>query len=566
MKLNNSEHKRAFILFIFFAVWVLFICGWLVKLQVFNYSKNVERVRRQSNRIFKLNPKRGTIYDSKGEIMAISIKAKSAFLSNRNNIQSVSLFKRIRREIKISRKETGKIKDRIRRGVKFIWLKRKLSKKEYQRLAKIKKDNKSSSILDFVDEYKRVYPQKSTACHILGGVGVDEQGLYGIEYSLDSTLKGKGGKARVMRDARRKVFKLSYLDEPAFGKDIHLSIDSSIQFFVENALKNTVEKHNAKGGSVIVMDSRNSSVLAMANYPGFRPDRIRHTASKTLRNGAISFIYHPGSTFKIVLAATALEQNICTPQQEFNCFNGVYKVRDRKITDVHAYSRLSFEDVIVHSSNIGAARIGEKLGKMRYYNGIKKFGFGSRMGIHLPAEEKGILNPVKKWSGVSVAFLSHGYEIAVTPMQMARVYNVIASGGYLMRPTLLKKVDGVFLEGNKQKRILSRGTAHRMTAIMTDVVNLGTGKKTRIEGMKIAGKTGTTKKIRKRGRRKYIASFGGFFPAGNPRITMFVVIDEPRGVYYGGDVAAPLFKAIAEKLSIYLRIFPGLDKKNEIRL
>ncbi|MCP5105511.1 MAG: penicillin-binding protein 2, partial [bacterium] len=497
MKINSSEHKRVFFLFVVFALWIVLICVSLVKTQVFNYSKNVARVRAQSNRVFDYFPKRGTIYDSSGEVLAISVKAKSAFLSNKNNIQSMALFKSIRKKISLTWKERKNIEARIRRGEKFIWIKRKLSDNEYLRLEKIKKNNKSASELDFIEEFKRVYPQGRTACHILGGVGVDEQGLYGIEYGLDGIIRGKGGRARVMKDARHKIFKLSYLSEPEPGKDIYLTIDAAIQFFVEKELKKTVKKYKAKGGAVIVMDVRDGAVLAMAGYPNYNPEQVKYTPTRLVKNKAISFLYHPGSTFKIILASTALDRNICSPQHVFNCYNGVYQVRDRKITDVHPYSKLSFEEIIIFSSNIGAAKIAERLGRKRYYNGIKAFGFGERTGIRLPAEEKGIFKPLNKWSGVTLQFLADGYEINVTPLQMVRAFNVIASGGYLMKPYLLKKVEGVFLKPESAEKILSPGTVHRMAAIMTRVVNTGTGKKTRIAGIKIAGKTGTTKKIQK---------------------------------------------------------------------
>ncbi|MCP5052123.1 MAG: penicillin-binding protein 2, partial [bacterium] len=304
-----------------------------------------------------------------------------------------------------------------------------------------------------------------------------------------------------------------------------------------------------------MMNSMDGSILAMAGFPHYDPGKLRGVRAARTRNNAISFLYHPGSTFKIILAATALEQNICSPQQQFNSYNGAFNIRDRTIYGDHAYSRLSFEEVIIYSSNIGAAGIGERLGRKRFYEGMKTFGFGRRASIRLPGEENGILHPLKEWSGVSLAYHSHGYELNVTPLQMIGAFNVLASGGFLMQPFVLKEVEGVHLKPPKREKILSAGTTHRMVSIMTEVVNKGTGKKTRIEGLKVAGKTGTTKKIfRNKKNRKYVSSFGGFLPAHNPRITMFVVVDEPKGLFYGGDVAAPLFKSIAQRLLIYLKI------------
>ncbi|UCH94001.1 MAG: penicillin-binding protein 2 [Candidatus Aminicenantes bacterium] len=568
MKINSGERKRVFVIFIFFCLWVLLIGAWLVKNQVFDYGKNLAKVRAQSNRTFILHSKRGTIYDSSGEVLAISVKAKSAFLSSKDKADSLRLFNRIlRSRIHLTANEKQDIKKRIKEGDKFIWIKRKLSDREYEILKKIKSPGKTQSSLDFIEEYKRIYPQAATACHILGGVGIDEQGLWGIEYSLNRTIRGKDCKVKVVQDARQKAFKLQYLTKPVDGKNIYLTIDSSIQFFVEKELEATIKKYKAQSGTVIVMDTRDGAILAMAGYPNFDPSDIKYTSPGVIKNKAISFLYHPGSTFKIILASTALEKNLCSPQHTFKCYNGIYKVKDREVIDDHPYNRLTFEEIIIYSSNIGAAKIGERLGRASYFGGIKSFGFGTRTGVRLPGEERGILNPLKKWTGVSVAFLAHGYEIAVTPIQMIRAFNVIASGGYLLEPYIVKGIDGVVLKRAGKKKILSPGTVLRMVAIMEEVVNRGTGKTTRIEGMTIAGKTGTTKKLEKsKAKIKYVSSFGGFFPSRHPRVTMFVIIDEPRDQYYGADVAAPLFKSIAERLLIYLKIFPELDKTNEIKL
>lgn len=574
MAINRTERNRVFILFMFLLIWAVVVGAALVKTQVFDYSKNLAQVRKQSNRTFSLHPKRGTIYDNKGDVLAISIKAKSAFLSNKNEQESLRLFNTIRKKIRFhSDREKNwqayvDIKKRIKEGKNFIWIKRKLSDSEYEKLKEIKADPENKSELSFLEEYKRIYPQRTIASHVQGGVGIDEQGLAGIEFELDDIIKGRGSKVEVLVDARKKKFSQEFLSRPVPGKDIYLTIDSAVQFFVERELRKTVNKYKAKGGSVIVMNSRDGSILTMASYPDYRPDGISMTSHWLQKNKAVSFLYHPGSTFKVILAAIALENNTCYPQQVFNCYNGVYRIRNETIYDDHPSDRLTFEEIIIRSSNIGAARIGLRLGKKKYYQGIKNFGFGEKTGIKLPGEEKGILRTLRKWSGVSVAFLAHGYEILVTPLQMARAFNTLASGGYLMKPYVVKKIAGMQLDRSRKKRILSPATTERLTSIMTRVVKVGTGKKARIEGVEIAGKTGTTKKMRGKARKErlYVSSFGGFFPAGNPKVTIFIVIDEPRGAYYGGDVAAPLFKSIAEKLIVYLNIFPELDKKNEIRI
>jgi len=561
---SNRQSKRRFFFFsIFFFIWIFLIAFKLFNMQVLDYTTYMAKVRAQTNRVEELHSKRGTITDRNGEILAISLLSKSAFISNKDNALSLAVFKKFYALVAVNNSQKINIIKRLRRGEKFIWAKRKLTDDEYLKIRPLALSKETAGTLDFVDEYRRVYPQKKTASHILGGVGIDEQALGGIETSLDSEIKGRGGKLKVLIDARKKIFQFKYLEQPVTGKDIHLSIDTALQFFVERELASAVAAYRAAGGAVVVMDSRNGQVLAMASNPDYFPENIQGTPLPVLKNKAISFLYDPGSTFKIVLAASALENQVCGRQEMFDCHNGVFAIRDRQITDVHPYARLSFDDIIIHSSNIGAAQIGMRLGGERYFQTIEKFGFGRRTGILLPAEENGILNPPQQWSGVSLAFLSFGYEIAVTPLQMAVAFNVLASGGLRVRPEILRS-DGASAGGT---RVLSVANDLRLADILTAVVSRGTGKKAEIAGLEIAGKTGTARKV-EAGKYvgSYVSSFGGFFPAQDPQVTVFVIIDEPLGLYYGGDVAAPLFKAIAEKIMLYLKLFPDLPAQNEIRL
>jgi cell division protein FtsI (penicillin-binding protein 3) len=563
MKINHQGKKRFFSLSIFFFVWIFFITFKLFKLQVIDYTTYMAKVKAQINRVEDLHSKRGTITDRNGEILAISVQSKSAFLSNKDKEISLAVFRDFCRLLFLNNSQKIKVNKRIRRGEKFIWLKRKLTDEEYQKIQPLVLNKQTAGTIDFIDEYRRVYPQKKIAAHILGGVGIDEQALGGIETSLDSEIKGRGGKLKVLIDARKKIFQFKYLEQPVAGKDIHLSIDTALQFLVERELAVTIEKYQAAGGAVIVINSADASILAMASYPDYCPEEIWRTPAEALKNKAISFLYNPGSTFKIVLAAAALENRVCVLGEMFNCYNGVYVVKDRQITDVHPFDRLSFEDIFIQSSNIGAARIGQRLGGEKYFQTIQKFGFGRRTGIMLPAEENGILSPPAKWSGVSLAFLSHGYEISVTPLQMAMAFNVLASGGYWIQPKILLNSDSV----NQGQKILSSLSQQPLSAILTEVVNRGTGMKAGIQGIEIAGKTGTSRKV-KAGKyaSSYVSSFGGFFPAANPQVTVFVMIDEPQGIYYGGDVAAPLFKSIAAKIMLYLKIFPDLPDRRGIYL
>jgi len=563
MNSNRQGKKRFFVLSIFFFIWIFLIAFKLFDMQVLDYTTYMAKVKAQTNRVEELHSKRGTISDRNGEILAISLLSKSVFISNKDNALSLAVFKKICALLALGNSQKINVIKRIRRGEKFIWIKRKLTDDEYLQVKALALSKDTAGTIDFIDEYRRVYPQKKIASHILGGVGIDEQALGGIETSLDSEIKGRGGKLKVLIDARKKIFQFKYMEQPVTGRDIHLSIDAALQFFVERELAAAVEKYQAAGGAVIVMNSRDGQVLAMASNPDYCPENIWRTPMPVLKNKAISFLYDPGSTFKIILAASALENRICGRQEMFDCHNGVYMIRDRQITDVHPFARLSFDDIIIHSSNIGAAQIGQRLGGEKYFQTIQKFGFGRRSGIMLPAEENGILNARKQWSGVSLAFLSFGYEIAVTPLQMAAAFNVLASGGFFIRPDIIMNDT----PSGRQARVLSAANQRRLTEILTAAVSRGTGKKAGIAGLEIAGKTGTAQKV-KRGKyaRSYVASFGGFFPAHDPQVTVFVMIDEPQGLHFGGDVAAPVFKAIAGKIMLYLKLFPDMPAENEIHI
>ncbi len=563
MSANRKGRQRFFALSIFFLIWIMAIVFRLFRMQVLDYTTYMAKIKAQTHRIEELHSKRGTITDRNGGILAISLQSKSAFISNKDNAHSLEVFKRFCALLPLSAVQKVAISKRIRRGEKFVWLKRKLTDEEYLKVKPLAADAWTTGTIAFLDEYRRVYPQGKIASHVLGGVGIDEQALGGIETSLDHEIKGRGGRLKVLIDARKRIFQFKYLEQPVPGRDIHLSIDAPLQFFVERELAAAVSRYQAAGGAVIVMDSRSGQVLAMASCPDYDPEAIWNTPLPVLKNKAISFLYDPGSTFKVVLAASALEHRACGRQEAFNCHNGVYSIHDRQIIDVHPFARLSFDDIIVQSSNIGAAQVGMRLGGDRYFATIGRFGFGRRTGIRLPAEESGILNPPHKWSGVSLAFLSFGYEIAVTPLQMAVAFNVPAAGGVRVRPQILRDEASA---GDKM-RVLSAGSSEQLGEIMTAVVRYGTGKKAQIAGLEIAGKTGTAQKI-KAGRYVggHVSSFGGFFPARDPRVTLFVIIDAPKGLYFGGDVAAPLFKAITEKVMLHQGIFPGPPAVSEIRL
>jgi len=563
MNASRLGKQRFFSLCLFLFAWILAIVFRLFGLQVLEYTTYTAKIKAQTHRVEELHSKRGTITDRHGEILAISLQSKSAYIRNKDEAHSLSVLRGFCAALPLSPLQRTAIARRIRRGEKFVWLKRKLSDEEYARVKPLAADPATAGAIDFLDEYRRVYPQGPLAAHVLGGVGIDEQALGGIETGLDSEIKGRGGRLKVLIDARRRIFDFKVLEPPVPGRDIHLSLDAALQFFVERELEAAVGRSRAGGGAVVVLDSRSGQVLALASCPGYDPETIWNTPPPRLKNRALSFLYDPGSTFKVVLAASALENRACGRQETFDCHNGVFTFHDRQITDVHPFARLSFDDIFVQSSNIGATQVGLRLGGDRYFATIRRFGFGRRTGIGLPAEERGILHPPERWSGVSLAYLSFGYEIAVTPLQMAVAFNVAASGGFRVTPQILRDAG----PAGERERVLSPGSSEQLAEILTEVVRRGTGRRAAIAGLDIAGKTGTAHKI-KGGRYAgaYVASFGGFFPVRDPRVTVFVVLDEPQGEYFGGDVAAPLFKAIAEKIMLQLGILPAQPAIREIRL
>ena len=563
---GRQQKKRGVHLLVMLLAWGVVVMVHLVRLQIVDHERYRREIQRQTERIRQAESRRGTIRDQGGEVLAISVAAKSVGISAQNRQAGLELLNRISGVLDLGTGELRAIRRRLMRGDGFVWVKRKIALREAELLASMNNEVKGASLaLD--DDYRRIYPQGRSACHVLGGVGIDEQGLCGVEYALDKAVRGRGYQVRTLSDARHRVFDMTYLQEPQKGEDVSLTLDLSIQHVVETALARTVKAYSARGGSVVVMDVRTGAILALANVPDYHPADLSGTPAWKLKNRAVSFLYDPGSTFKVLVGAAALEHNVCTPQQVFDCHNGVMMVADRRIVDVHPFHELSFENVLIQSSNVGAASIGMRLGRERFYGMVRQMGFGRRVGLALTGEEAGLVNPPERWSEVSLAFMSYGYELLVTPMQMARAYNVIASGGYLMHPYLVSGVGGERTVCPQPRRVLSKSVCDRMAAIMTEVVRQGTGQQCRIPGMDVAGKTGTAKKVvGGRYQKVYVSSFGGFFPAQNPRITMFVVIDEPSGKYYGGDVAAPLFREITEKLLIYLRLFPDLDLHNEVRL
>ena len=417
----------------------------------------------------------------------------------------------------------------------------------------------------FLKENRRYYPKRNLAAHLLGYVGVDNIGLGGIESSYDERILGRPGKLLIHTDAKHQAF--SRIERPpTTGENLELSIDQNLQHIAQRELVAAVKANRASGGTVIVMNPHTGEILALANEPTFNPNIFNKFSEDIRRNRAVQEVYEPGSTFKIVTASAALEERIIKPDSLIDVSDGMIQFGSRKIRDIYRYGTLSFSDVIVKSSNVGAIKVGLELGSDRLSRYVRRFGFGQTLSPDFRGESRGIVWKVEDLDPGALASVSMGYQIGVTPLQMVSAVSAIANGGRLIEPRVISAFvrDGerVSVEPRIIRRVVEPGTAVALTQIMEGVVERGSGRSARIEGYTVAGKTGTAAKLHNGSYSKtnYMASFVGFAPSRDPAITILVVIDSPsNGEYYGGAVAAPVFKTIAEEVLRYLHVGPNLN-------
>jgi cell division protein FtsI (penicillin-binding protein 3) len=433
-----------------------------------------------------------------------------------------------------------------------------------------------SSEVGLQAESRRFYPNKALAGSVLGFTGMDNEGLEGLELAYDKTLHGVSGWVLAEKDA---VGRTVFPGGPGFqyrlpkaGHDIILTIDEVIQHIVEKELDVALTKARARGGVCIVMNPGTAEVLALAvrtltrTGQPFNPNEPQHYRPEEWRNRCVADAFEPGSIFKPVLAAAALEEKVVHPLERVDCSAGKIKVADRVISDAHQHGVLTFTDVIAESSNVGTIKVALRLGRERFYKYITAFGFGRKTGVDIPGEISGLVKDQRLWSGVSIGSIAIGQEIGVTPMQVAAAYCALANGGMLMKPYIVAEiVDRGGNEGKKFQpqavgRVMSEETCAKVNKMLQRVVEAGTGEKARPSGYTAAGKTGTAQKIDQRtgtySKKYYVSSFAGFVPAGSPKLVILVMVDSPEGVIYGGSVAAPVFKSIAEQSLAYLQVTP----------
>jgi len=548
----------------------IFIVGRMFQLQVLKKEQLYKLAAQQHHVQIPLVPKRGTIYDNKGNELAVSIEVDSVYADSRKIIDVERTAKELSSVLQIDEEE---LRERLKNRKTFEWVQRKISPKEVAELKTL-----SLPGVYFLKENRRFYPNMELAAHIIGFVGLDSKGLEGIEFQYDALLNGKGDVWTLERDARgcEIVMDGVPVEREDYHRNVFLTIDKHIQHVAETELSHSVQKWGAKGGMVIAMDPLTGKILAVASYPSFNPNQFIQYRPKSWRNRAISDTFEPGSLFKAFLAAAALEEKVVRPLDSFFCENGSYTVYDRTIHDHSRHGWLTFQQIIKFSSNIGASKVGEKMGRERFYRYITSFGFGEKTRIGLPGEGKGIVHHPRYWPPVALDTISFGQGISVTGIQLTVALSAIANGGSLMRPYVVERITdekGEVVQSFQPevvRRVISEETAKKVIALLKATTEKGgTGEEAVPAGYEVAGKTGTAQKIDTLlggySKDRYTSGFMGFAPADEPKLVLLVVIDEPQGSTYGGVVAAPVFKAIMEKMLPYLNILAKgtLIVKNE---
>ena len=519
-----------------------------------------ERAKEQLQESRSLQTPRGTIFDRGGKELAISHMAKSLYADPREVKDPDGLAKKLAPLIKMD--ETV-LRERLKVKGGFIWLKRTLEPAEYQSVAEVIAKEKIRG-LDFQEESRRVYPNDFLAAHILGFVGTDDKGLTGIEMAMDATIRGQTHKQILDTDSKGiPIFKSIFaFQKPKSGHSIYLTIDSAIQFAVEQALDNAITRTKAQAATMIVMNPKTGEILAMASRPAFNPNSFFRYKEQDWRNRAIATIYEPGSTFKSIVAASAFQEKVVTAQEMFYD-SGAIDVGGRVIQnwDGGSYGSMPFSDFVKYSINTGFAEVAMRMGGPRMLKYSEAFGLGKATGIELPGEEEGILLSLKSMQPSDVATMGIGQAVAVTPLQLITAVSALANDGKLMKPHIIKEIrdsDGLLVSYSTPqvvRQAVSPEVAHELVGLMEKVLTEGGGKRARVEGYRFAGKTGTAERLRDNGAGydpgRYIASFVGFGPVEDVQLAGLVVIDSPRGLYYGGEIAAPVF---AEAMGQIVRI------------
>jgi cell division protein FtsI (penicillin-binding protein 3) len=559
---QSRAHVRLLIVAGVALLWATAVFGRLGYLQLYRHRDYLLRAQRQQQRIIEISPKRGAIYDRNMHALAMSIKVDSAFAIP-NEIKDKPLAAQLLSGV--LGVPADLVESRLDSSQNFVWIERKLTPEKSEAITALNLKGVYTQA-----ENKRFYPNADLASHVLGFVDVDEKGLGGIEYALDSQIRGKSEKIVMMADAHQKSFDGAEARRDR-GANVVLTLDEKIQYIAERELAAAINKTHALAGSVVVMNPNNGELLAVANWPTFDPNAASAgTPAESRMNRAVSALYEPGSTFKLITLAAAFDQGITNPDEVFDCENGATYVAGHKIHDHKRFGMLTVADILALSSDVGAIKIAERLGAPKFYDYIHAFGFGTATGVDLPGESRGLLRPLANWSPISIGAISMGQEVGVTPLQLISAVSAIANGGMLYKPHIVADVrrgetvlprEGL-LAASEPRRVIQPETAATLRRLMEGVVLNGTGKLARLDGWTSAGKTGSAQKIDPNTGRysptQLIASFTGFAPINNPAVAILVSLDSPIGLHEGGMVAAPVFKRVAEQVLPYLDVSPDV--------
>jgi cell division protein FtsI (penicillin-binding protein 3) len=548
---SRLERRRLIVGAVCF-LWFICIAARLYYFQVIQYVDMESRAQRQRQRVIEVAPQRGVIYDRQMNALAMSMDVESVFAVPSEIAESQKVASRLAQALA---GDADDLRDRFQTARSFCWVRRRVTTAEAARVRALNVKG-----IYFQTETKRFYPKGDLAGQTIGYVGLDDKGLGGIEYALDDKVKGKPGRVLLASDARRRAFhSTDWAGVP--GKNVVLTLDEKIQYIATKALAEEVASAHAAGGVAVVQNPNTGEILALTSQPTFDPNNIDASPAATRQDRGVGWIYEPGSTFKAVTLSAALEEKLTNPEEVINCQNGGIVLAGHTIHDHKPYGDLSVTDVMVNSSDVGAVKLGLRLGEDRFYRYIQAFGFGAKTDVELPGEERGLLKPPSRWSGLSIGEISIGQEISVTPIQMVTAYSAIANGGILFQPRI---VHDIFLGIHHDplapatgRRVISAHTAETMRQILAQVVSRGTGKPAQLGGYTSAGKTGTAQKVDANGaysKSVFVGSFIGFAPVMHPAVTILVAIDSPVGAHYGTDVAAPVFRSIAEQTLGYLNV------------
>jgi cell division protein FtsI/penicillin-binding protein 2 len=553
--------RRTLVAAVMLGVWAAGIEARLVQLQVVDHADLVARADRQQKQIINAPAKRGDILDRRGHLLATSVDADSIYAVPSLIADKADAVAKLCGALDdCTPKDKQTLLDRFNKQKLFAYVRRQVTPEESKRISALNLDG-----ISFIKESQRFYPNRELAAHLLGWVGLDNNGLSGIESTYDTQIHGKDGKVLIHSDAKRHAF--DRLEQsPVAGSSIELTIDEYLQHVAERELHQGVLENKAMGGSAIIMNPHTGEILAMANEPTFNPNDFRSAADAERRNRAVQDVYEPGSTFKLVTASAAIEGHVMPLDQMIDTSPGQIQIGTQLIHDTENHGVLSFSDVIADSSNVGAIKIGFKVGKDLLSEYVQRFGFGHSVSPDFPGESPGIVWDAAKWNDGVLAHVAIGYQIAVTPLQMVAAVSSIANGGHYIEPRVVRAVyrdNRRYVVAPKTVREpVTADTAATLTTIMEGVVDHGTGTSAQMPGYTVAGKTGTAAKLinHRYSNSDYNASFVGFLPSRDPAVAIIVVVDSPHANgYYGGVVSAPIFKRIAESTLRYLGVGPTIN-------